>query len=106
MPKRGINIYERRKHWLSKYKLAKGCGSCGYAESPRALCFDHLVPGSKHSMIKTAQRNTSYGGGMANLYRAKYPVEVLMAEVRKCQVLCLNCHAEKTEAEQAKGKKG
>ena len=106
MAKNTINIYYRRKHWIQKWKMHHGCKECGYAHCPEALHLDHTVPGSKHSQLKNGKRNTSYGGGMANLYRAKYPIEVLMAEVRKCQILCANCHAEKSAEERAKGKKG
>ena len=33
---------------------------------------------------------------MYKLYAKKYPVETLMAEIRKCRVLCCNCHMEAT----------
>ena len=106
MPKKGINIYKRRKHWVQKWKMHHGCGECGYNKCPEALHLDHLFPGAKHSMVKNGIRRTSYGGGMANLYRAMYPVEVLITEIRKCQILCANCHAEKSAEERSKGKRG
>lgn len=105
MPRK-INVFERRKHWLQKYKVAKGCEECGYNKCPTALHFDHRAPGSKHSLTKAGLRKTSVGGGMANLMRASIPREVLMAEVRKCGILCANCHSEKTWQEKLKGKKG
>ena len=67
----------RRKHWLNKYKLAKSCELCGYNKSPYALHFDHLNSDTK---IKPVSRMIL--GSLENL----------MLELRKCRVLCANCH--------------
>lgn len=71
----------RRRHWLNRYKLIKGCGRCGYNENGAALHFDHIDPSKKvdqvSRMLKGNRRN-------------------LIEEVRKCRILCANCHAVKT----------
>jgi len=69
--------YERRKYWLSKYKVAKGCQSCGYNKSPVALDFDH-----------TEDNKIAPVGTMLSNYKLK----VVFKEIRKCTLLCSNCH--------------
>lgn len=68
----------RRRHWLDRYKTGKGCEHCGYDKHPEALHFDHLDPSKKRHIV-----SGMYG----------YSLKVLMDEVRKCRVLCANCHA-------------
>jgi hypothetical protein len=71
----------RRRHWLNRYKLIKGCERCGYNTNGVALHFDHIEPSKKvgqvSKMLKDGRRK-------------------LIEEVRKCRVLCANCHAIKT----------
>ena len=72
----------RRYYWLRKYMQAKGCNHCGYNERWEALQWDHIVPvGSK-------------GIRPGNYMLRRLPV--LFAEIRKCQILCANCHSIKT----------
>jgi len=68
----------RRKYWISKYKVSVGCSSCGYKEHASALDFDHLDDGEKEFHIAQTM-------GRKNL-------KVLFTEIRKCRVLCANCH--------------
>ena len=92
-------IKDRRLHWLRKYKKANGCANCGYNEHPLALDFAHIDQMSKHS-------GASYGAGSGisklyvKIYRDKQrntqALKDLIAEVRKCKVLCKNCHVVET----------
>lgn len=67
----------RRKVRLQRYKVAKGCAHCGYRVHAEALEFHHLNPAEKDSEV----------------YRlVSRPLPVLFAEIRKCVVLCANCH--------------
>jgi hypothetical protein len=66
-----------RGRWLSLYKKAKGCAICGYKDNPLALQFDHVDPSLK-------------SGNVSNMLA--YSLKKLIAEVRKCRVLCANCH--------------
>ena len=72
----------RRKYWLTKYKLAKGCLRCGYNEYAGSLDFDHIDTETK---VRPVSRMTL--GTIKNL----------ILEVRKCVILCKNCHQVKTE---------
>ena len=67
----------RRAHWINKYKIAKGCTLCGYNAHHTALDFDHINPLDKELNIA---RNYSIG------------LKKLIAEIRKCRILCANCH--------------
>lgn len=59
------------------------CISCGYNKSIVALQFDHRDPATKSHEIALLVRNR----------RRKDAFE----EMKKCDLLCANCHAEKTE---------
>ena len=66
-----------RRRWLNIYKVRKGCSLCGYNENSAALQFDHLDPSTKVRDV-------------SNMITLK--LKRLMDEVRKCRVLCANCH--------------
>jgi hypothetical protein len=74
-------VRRRRKVKASLVREAGGCcRMCGYDRCVAALEFHHLDPEDKKFGV--AQ------GGMA------HSIEHLRAEVRKCILLCSNCHAE------------
>ena len=72
-----------KKHALSKkeivdrIKLLAGCSLCGYNKCAEALCFHHSDPSTK---------------SISQLARKGLPK--VMEEIKKCIVLCANCHAE------------
>ena len=71
--------YERRIRLID----LKGriCEICGYDKNAAALCFHHTEPKSKSFQIDLRRcSNSSWDN--------------LLKEVDKCQLLCLNCHAE------------
>jgi hypothetical protein len=68
---------ERNKKFVRRYKLYKGCQHCGYRTHPAALQFHHLR--DKDKAIATMMKSHS-------LQRIK-------DEIRKCIVLCANCHS-------------
>ncbi len=76
--------YARRRYWLNKYKLHKGCEICGYKESAVALHFDHKYPSEKRRAIA---------------HMMDYKLTNLISEVRKCRILCANCHYIETDKE-------
>ena len=79
----------RRTYWLNKYKERQGCCECGYDENGIALQFHHL--GDKSVNISDARSSS---------------LKTLFAEIRKCVIMCANCHAiETTRLQQARGKK-
>ncbi len=67
----------RRKYWLGKYKVAKGCYICGYNVDAVALDFDHIYPSTKDFAIGT---------------RPECSLQTYFKEIRKCRVVCANCH--------------
>lgn len=59
--------------------LGGKCIECGYDECPSALTFHHQDATQKHFEIAMAYR---------------YSDEEIVAEIKKCILLCQNCHAE------------
>lgn len=96
------NARKRRLYWLRKIKTSRGCECCGYNESPLALDFAHTNPLEKHIAMVSYRG----GNGISNLYnrysvsdKAKNAVYIkeLFAEIRKCRILCKNCHVVETD---------
>jgi len=71
--------YKRRKY-VQKYKLSKGCKICGYNRCVNALCFHH----------NRGDKEFSIADGIGQCKS----LEKLKLEMDKCVVLCRNCHAE------------
>jgi len=69
----------RRKEILVKM-LGGKCAKCGYKKSIVALSFHHLNPKEKLFDI-------SHNGCLLHDW------EEVVAEAKKCNLLCLNCHA-------------
>src|SRR5690554_4536093 len=78
---------EATKKWRTKTKenLVKAMGGkcvcCGYNKCNRALSFHHLDP---------SEKDFSFGNVRAN----PRSIEKIIAEVKKCVMVCNNCHAE------------
>jgi len=70
--------YHRRKYWIDKLKTVQGCAECGYNAHPAALDFDHINPDDKEFLIPR--------------YLARSSLTRLFKEIRKCRILCANCH--------------
>jgi predicted nuclease with TOPRIM domain len=97
-------IKDRRIYWIRKIKKYKGCENCGYDENPVALDFAHIDPLTKHERMCSARK----GAGMSSMYsricirdmkkNTKY-IKELFDEVRKCKILCKNCHVIETQKE-------
>jgi hypothetical protein len=72
----------RLRQFLDQIKLEGGCVVCGYKSHPAALDFDHL-PGTK----KVATIAKLFSG---------LKEELLLEEIKKCEVVCANCHRVRT----------
>jgi len=85
---------QKKKHtnkvrdFTKRVKLYLGCCICGYKKSSDALQFDHKD-------IHTKKKEISRMHG--------YSIKVVKDEMRKCRVLCANCHAEHTEKQRKEG---
>ena len=69
------------RDFLSKYKEGKICRDCGLPHPAYRLHFDHL-PGTKKRFIVSH----GYTRGLT----------AVMAEIAKCELVCANCHADRT----------
>jgi hypothetical protein len=77
--------YKRRRrwYWVGVYKRSKGCMICRYNLRGRVLQLDHREPSTKRDAV-------------SRLISQDCSLKVIINEIRKCDVLCANCHAEKT----------
>lgn len=89
-----MKIYYKKKKLIDRYKLFKGCSQCGYKKCSYALQFDHIDPTNKNPRMKNYGLKNKHSIGFQLL---SWPD--LRAEIRKCDVLCANCHLEKTYGE-------
>jgi hypothetical protein len=71
--------YRELRQWLGEYKSTLQCKECGISH-PAVLQFHHRDRTEKSFNIADVSRNA---GG----------IKQLMDEVKKCDVLCVNCHA-------------
>ena len=60
--------------------LGGGCAVCGYSKYSGALHFHHREPNEKKFTLSLRDMTKGWGR--------------LLEEVRKCQLVCANCHAE------------
>lgn len=72
---------QEKINFVSKIKMENGCSKCGYKKCARALHFHHLNPDDKKFEISWAAFR---GVSIAKLEN----------EIKKCVLLCSNCHAE------------
>ncbi len=68
---------------VNQIKLTKGCADCGYNKNPVALEFDHLPGYTKIANVSRLILSRSW--------------EVTLAEIEKCEGVCANCHAIRTQ---------
>lgn len=76
----------KAKAFVDNYKMNEGCNRCGFSEHPVALQMNHINPANK---LKTISQLVKKG-----------VMETIKAELLKCEVLCANCHAVHTYANQ------
>jgi 5-methylcytosine-specific restriction endonuclease McrA len=79
---RNAGIYTRNRDFVLVYLMSHPCVRCGESD-PVVLSFDHLRDKTEN---------------VANLV-VNASIKRLEAEIAKCQVLCMNCHAKKTAEE-------
>jgi hypothetical protein len=83
---RAAAVAKRRRTVKQKLVQEAGgaCVLCGYSRWPGALQFHHVEPGDKEFHL-------AYRGYSRSIARSR-------AEMRKCVLLCANCHAEVARA--------
>ena len=81
---------KRRQHvytLVGRWKMRKGCVLCGYiGKHPASLHLDHIDPSKKKHK--------------GSAFHPTWSTKRLKEELSKCQVLCANCHFERTFIEQ------
>jgi hypothetical protein len=79
--------YQRGQTFIHALKNNVPCKDCYKMYPPYVMQFDHRIPSEKSFEISGA--------------KLVYPIEILCREIAKCDLVCANCHAERTF-----GKKG
>jgi len=82
---KSLRAQRRAQKWemAQQIKMESGCVDCGYKGNPYALQFDHTGTDKKESV--------------SNLIRSDYSWETILKEIDKCEVVCANCHAVRTQ---------
>ena len=70
---------------VQDYKSAHGCYECGYNKHPVALQFHHRY-GDKKTNV-------------SDLIRSDYGMVTIWKEIKKCVILCANCHSVESHIE-------
>lgn len=70
---------QKVQNFVTRVKLRYGCRLCGYKKCGAALHFNHLSQDQKKINVSKCRT-----------------FESVKKEMRKCEILCANCHAEKT----------
>jgi len=94
------HIREYNKKWREKnrkeigtflmdYKLSNGCAICGYNKCAAALEFHHT------DCRKVGDKKFH----IAKAYSYNMKLEKIKEEIKKCIILCVNCHREYHEKE-------
>lgn len=79
--KRRLYNEERRNRqlvFIRRVKTFYGCSLCGYKEHASALQFDHINPSEKSFELSQGHTRS---------------ISQVKAEMKKCRILCANCHA-------------
>lgn len=94
-PSKGYWRSRRRLHWINKWMYHNKCNICK-TNKQYTLQLDHLNPNEKLFEVL----NT--GNGILDM---KSKIKILILEIRKCQILCANCHRIKTRKNKEGGRK-
>jgi hypothetical protein len=72
---------KRNKEFIQRYKKQCKCAKCGLANKPYLLEFHHIDPTTKFKSVTDLQFNA-------------YSMKLIKDEIRKCVMICRNCHME------------
>lgn len=76
---KNLNKFEQNREEYRKFKESYPCADCGQTYPYYVLHFDHLDDKKYH----ISQRSST-------------KLKNLMSEIDKCEIVCANCHAERT----------
>lgn len=82
---KSLRAERRAEKWAmaQEIKMKSGCVDCGYKDNAQALQFDHIGTDKKESV--------------SNLIRSDYSWKTILEEIAKCEIVCANCHAVRTQ---------
>jgi hypothetical protein len=69
--------------WLDSLKDGKPCADCGQTYPPYVMEWHH-IPGATKTLV------------LADTRRAAHSKARILAELEKCELVCANCHRERT----------
>ena len=75
-------LRKRNREYVENLKASTPCSDCGNTYPSYVMQFDHIIDDKR--------------GNVANLVRSSFSLEVIQAEIDKCELVCANCHAERT----------
>tara|TARA_B100000989_G_C19359802_1_gene392753 strand:+ start:289 stop:639 length:351 start_codon:yes stop_codon:yes gene_type:complete len=87
-----LKLINKKKNFARRLKIFLGCQICKYKKHWSALEFDHINPSKKKLAIS---RMIFQGSNF----------ESFKNEIRKCRILCANCHAIHTNSQNLYGGK-
>lgn len=71
----------RNRKYIKNYKEGKVCEICGYCKYPQILAFHHKRPSNKSREINKLMKSLSR-------------LDIINKEIKKCILVCPNCHQE------------
>ena len=74
------NLRQKKRAFIHRVKTMFGCKVCGYKKCANALHFNHIKPKDKEYNIAAMVGSCS--------------INKIKKEIRKCEIMCSNCHAE------------
>ena len=74
-------VRTKKRELMRRLLIFRGCQLCGYRRCAEALTFHHLDPSTKE-------------GNVGEMVGANLGFARIKTEMRKCVILCHNCHAE------------
>ena len=86
--KRGINQVDTNREYIKSLKESTACKDCGKNYPYYVMHFDHL-------------QDKKFNIGS----RTSMNIDKLILEINKCEIVCANCHAERTYKRKTTSKK-
>ena len=77
-------LRKRNKDYVDSVKANTPCEDCGKIYPPYVMQFDHILEGKR--------------GAVSNLVRECVSIQTIQTEIDKCELVCANCHAERTHS--------